>query len=253
MHKMRIAVTGATGQMGTNVLKSARDREIEIGLAVDRKEVENRGVKVQSDENFEQLLREKPVDVIVDFTVPEATMKYLEAAKETSTPIVIGTTGFSDEQEESIESAGDEIPVLWASNFSPSINVMRELVREAAAKLEDYDIEVTETHHNRKRDAPSGTANTFLEEIREARGDFEEVHGREGKAPRTEDEVGVHAKRAGDIKGTHEVLMAGEEEVLKIKHRSESREVFSSGALKAAEWLQNQKPGFYSFSEVLEG
>lgn len=253
MHKMRIAVTGATGQMGTNVLKSARDREIEIGLAVDREEVENRGVKVQSDENFEQLLREKPVDVIVDFTVPEATMKYLEAAKETSTPIVIGTTGFSDEQEESIESAGDEIPVLWASNFSPSINVMRELVREAAAKLEDYDIEVTETHHNRKRDAPSGTANTFLEEIREARGDFEEVPGREGKAPRTEDEVGVHAKRAGDIKGTHEVLMAGEEEVLKIKHRSESREVFSSGALKAAEWLQNQKPGFYSFSEVLEG
>ncbi len=252
MHKMRIAVTGATGQMGTNVLKSARDREIEIGLAVDRKEAENRGLKVQSDENFEQLLREKPVDVIVDFTVPEATMRYLEAARKTSIPIVIGTTGFSDEQEERIESAGDEIPVLRASNFSPSINVMRELVREAASKLEDYDIEVTETHHNRKRDAPSGTANSFLEEIREARGDFEEVHGREGEAPRTEGEIGVHAKRAGDIKGTHEVLMAGDEEVLKIRHRSESREVFSSGALKAAEWLQNQKPGFYSFSEVLE-
>lgn len=252
MDKMRIAVTGATGQMGTNVIKSARDRDIEISVAVDREETENRGLQVEKDENFEELLRENQVDVIVDFTVPEGTMKYLEAARKTSTPIVIGTTGFSDEQEEKIESVGEEIPVLKASNFSPSINVMRELVREAAEKLEDYDIEVTETHHNRKRDAPSGTAKTFLNEIRDTRGDFEEVHGREGEEPREKGEVGVHAKRAGDIKGTHEVLMAGDEEVLKIRHRSESREVFSSGALKAAEWLQNQEPGFYSFSEVLE-
>ena len=252
MDTMRIAVTGATGQMGTNVIKSARDRDIEIGLAVDREETENRGLNVQSDKNFEELLREKQVDVIVDFTVPAGTMRYLEAARKTSTPIVIGTTGFSDEHEEKIESAGEEIPVLRASNFSPSINVMRELVKEAAGKLEDYDIEVTETHHNRKRDAPSGTAKTFLEEIREARGDFEEVHGREGEAPRSEGEIGVHAKRAGDIKGTHEVLMTGDDEVLTIRHRSESREVFSSGALKAAEWLQNQEPDFYNFSEVLE-
>lgn len=249
---MKIAVTGATGQMGTNVIKVARDRGDQINLAVDREETENRGLKVEDDENFEELLREKEIDVIVDFTVPAGTMKYLKAARETSTPIVIGTTGFSEEQEREIEEAGDEIPVLKASNFSPSINVMRELVKEASGKLEDYDIEVTETHHNRKRDAPSGTANTFLDDIREARGDFEEVHGREGEAPREEGEVGVHAKRAGDIKGSHEVLLAGDEEVLKIRHRSESREVFASGALKAAEWLKDRKNGFYSFSEVLD-
>ena len=137
MDRMKIAVTGATGQMGTNVIKSARDREIQISLAVDREETENRGLEVESDENFEELLEENNVDVIVDFTVPEGTMKYLEAAEKTSTPIVIGTTGFSEEQEKRIKDAGEEIPVLRASNFSPSINVMRELVREAAEKLED--------------------------------------------------------------------------------------------------------------------
>lgn len=249
---MKIAVTGGTGQMGTNVIKKARDRGIEIPLAVDREQAENRGLEVENDENFRQLLRERDVDVIVDFTIPEASMNYLEAARETETPIVIGTTGFSEQQEREIEEAGEEVPVLRASNFSPSINVMRKLVREASKKLEDYDIEVSETHHNRKRDAPSGTAATFLDEIREARGDFEEVHGREGEAPRQEGEVGVHALRAGDIRGTHEVLLAGKDEVLEIRHRSESREVFASGALDASEWLKDRENGFYSFSEVLD-
>jgi 4-hydroxy-tetrahydrodipicolinate reductase len=248
---MKIAVTGATGQMGSNVIKVARDKDIEIEAAVDR-EGGSRDIKVEKDGNLEEVIREREVDAIVDFTVPEATMNYLEAAKKTDTPIVIGTTGFSERQEETIEDAGSEIPVLKASNFSPSINVMRELVKEAAGKLEDYDIEVTETHHNRKRDAPSGTANSFLDEIRDARGEFKEVHGREGEAPRKKGEIGVHAKRAGDIKGTHEVLLAGNEEVLKIRHRSESREVFASGALKAAEWLKNREKGFYGFDEVLE-
>ena len=249
---MKIAVTGATGQMGSNVIKVARDRGIDISLAVDRERAESRGLAMESDENSEQLLLERDVGVIVDFTVPAWTMKYLEAARKTRTAIVIRTTAFSERQEKEGEEAGTEIPVLKASNFSPSINVMRELVREASGKLEDYDIEVSETHHNRKRDAPSGTANTFLDDIRESRGDFEEVHGREGEAPRSDGEVGVHAKRAGDIKGTHEVLLAGNDEVLKIRHRSESREVFTSGALDAAEWLVGRSNDFYSFSEVLD-
>lgn len=249
---MKIAVTGATGQMGTNVIKAAKDKDIDIVTAVDREETENRGVKVEEDSKLEQLLEEKDVDALIDFTVPEASIKYLQAAKNTGTPAVIGTTGFTDEQEEKIIEAGQDIPVLKASNFSPSINVMRELVKQAAGKLEEYDIEVTETHHNRKRDAPSGTAKRFLEEIEDARGQFQEVHGREGDTPRTQGEVGIHAKRAGDIKGTHEVLLAGDDEVLKIRHRSESREVFASGALKSAEWIKDRENDFYSFSEVLQ-
>jgi 4-hydroxy-tetrahydrodipicolinate reductase len=249
---MRIAVTGAEGQMGQNVIKKARDKGIEIGLVVDREKGESRGIEVESDDQMAEKIREKGVDVIVDFTVPEGTMKYVKAAVQTKTPIIIGTTGFSDQQLDEIQNAGEEVPVLKASNFSPCINVMKELVRQAAQQLEDYDIEVTETHHNRKRDAPSGTAKMLLDEISEEK-DFDEVHGRNGEAPRNEDEVGVHARRAGDVKGEHEVLMAGNQEVLKIKHRSESREVFASGALKAAEWLKNQSPGFYSFSNALEG
>lgn len=249
---MDIAVTGATGQMGSNVIKVSRDQDERIALAVDREEQEHKGLKVESDGGLEDLLEEKDVDVIIDFTVPEATMKYLEVAMNTRTPIVIGTTGFTEEQEKIIQEAGDEIPVLKASNFSPSINVMRELVKEASDKLKDYDIEVTETHHNRKRDAPSGTAKMFLEDINQVKGDFEEVHGREGEQPREKDEIGVHAKRAGDIRGEHEILLAGNEEILKIKHRSESREVFASGALRAARWIKEKEAGFYSFSEVLE-
>jgi 4-hydroxy-tetrahydrodipicolinate reductase len=249
---MEIAVTGATGQMGGNVIETAEEKGINVSVAVDQQETEIKGVEVENDDRLVNLLNQNSVDVIVDFTVPEASMKYLEAAKKTGTPIVIGTTGFSEEQEALIEEAGKEVPVLKASNFSPSINVMRELVREAAGKLEEYDIEVTETHHNRKRDAPSGTAKTFLDDIETVRGGFEEVHGREGESPREKGDVGVHAKRAGDIKGTHEVLLAGDEEVLKIRHRSESRKVFASGALKAAEWLQDKENGFYSFDEVLD-
>jgi 4-hydroxy-tetrahydrodipicolinate reductase len=249
---VEIAVTGATGQMGTNVIETAREKDIGIGLSIDKEATERYGLEIRSDDKLGDLLQDDTVDVIVDFTVPEATMKYLEAAKKTGTPIVIGTTGFTEEQEEKIRDAGEEIPVLRASNFSPSINVMKKLVKQAAAKLEEYDIEVTETHHNKKRDAPSGTAKSFLDEIDQARGEFREVHGREGEAPRTEGEVGVHALRAGDIRGTHEVLLAGDDEVLKIRHRSESRKVFASGALRAAEWLKERSNGFYSFKEVLE-
>jgi 4-hydroxy-tetrahydrodipicolinate reductase len=249
---MNIAVTGATGEMGGNVIKSAQEKDIDIGLAVDREENSRMGIEVKNDDNFENLLESKNIDVIVDFTVPEASMKYLEAAKNTDTPIVIGTTGFSEDQMEEIREAGKEIPVLKASNFSPSVNVMKDLIREAAEKLESYDIEITETHHKRKRDAPSGTAKALLEELEKARGNAEEVNGREGEAPRDDGEIGLHARRAGDIKGVHEILFAGDEEVLKIEHRNESRQVFSNGALKAAEWLKIREPGYYNFSEVLK-
>jgi 4-hydroxy-tetrahydrodipicolinate reductase len=249
---MKIAVTGATGEMGGNVIKSAREKDIDIGLAVDREENTRMGLQIENDDNFEKLLESRNIDIIVDFTVPEASMKYLEAAKNTDTPIVIGTTGFSEEQLEEIREAGEEIPVLKASNFSPSVNVMKDLIREAAGKLESYDIEITETHHNRKRDSPSGTAKALLEELEKVRGGAEEVNGREGEAPREEGEIGLHARRAGDIKGVHEVLFAGGEEVLKIEHRNESRQVFSNGALKAAECLKDKESGYYSFSEVLK-
>ncbi len=249
---MRIAVTGATGQMGSNVIEVAREKGIDIEVAVGRKEDTINSLKFKDETKLTKLLQDNPVDAIVDFTVPDATMRYLKSAIETDTAIVIGTTGFSSEQEKRIRDAGQQIPVLRASNFSPSISVMQSLVREAASKLEDYDIEVTETHHNRKRDAPSGTANLILETVKSARSVSEEVHGRIGEDPRNKGEIGVHSRRAGDIRSVHEVLMAGDNEILKIRHRTESRKTFASGAIRASEWLNNQEAGYYSFQEVFE-
>jgi 4-hydroxy-tetrahydrodipicolinate reductase len=248
---MRIAVTGATGQMGSNVIEEARKRGLEVPVAVDRQETVEKNPDIQSDKKLEDLIEEHNVDAIIDFTTPEASLNYLHVASDTDKPIVIGTTGFNDRQKEALDEASDDVPVLKASNFSPAVNVLMELAQEASGKLEDYDIEITETHHNRKKDAPSGTAKKMLERVKETRKNTETVHGREGNSKRQESEIGVHARRAGDIRGSHELLLAGNNEVLKISHRSESRKVFASGALDAAEWIKDRDPGMYEFEEVI--
>jgi 4-hydroxy-tetrahydrodipicolinate reductase len=123
-------------------------------------------------------------------------------------------------------------------------------VEEAAGALPEYDVEVTETHHNGKVDAPSGTAGLLLERVEAERGASERVHGREGDQPRTGGEVGVHARRAGDVTGEHEVLLAGNSEVLELTHRAGDRRVFAAGAVDAAAWLADQPADYYEFSEV---
>ncbi|EGQ43100.1 MAG: dihydrodipicolinate reductase [Candidatus Nanosalina sp. J07AB43] len=168
---MKIAVTGATGQMGSNVIEKARERGLEVPVAVDRQEAVEKNSDIQSDEKLEDLIRECDVDAIIDFTTPEATLNYLQAASNTDTPIVIGTTGFTDKQTEALHETSEDVAILKASNFSPAVRVLMELAQEASDKLEDYDIEITETHHNRKKDAPSGTAKEMLQRVKETRKD----------------------------------------------------------------------------------
>jgi 4-hydroxy-tetrahydrodipicolinate reductase len=175
-----------------------------------------------------------------------------QAAAE-AVPAVVGTTGFDETQRQSLEAAAENVPVLIASNFSRGIQALRQAVRTAVDALPEYDIEVTETHHNRKRDAPSGTAKTLLDAIDDIRGDSPRVHGRNGEQPREVGEIGVHARRAGGIHGEHEVMLADNDEVLTLTHRAESRRVFAAGALDAAVWLAGQRPGIYSFRDALEG
>jgi 4-hydroxy-tetrahydrodipicolinate reductase len=195
----------------------------------------------------------KPGDVLVDFTVPEASLGYLSTAVDKTIPAVIGTTGYSDEGEAALASAAGAIPVLRASNFARGVLALLDAVTEAVAALPGYDVELTETHHNGKRDAPSGTALTILEQLETARGEaFEQKYGREGMDPRKNDEVGVHVRRAGGIKGEHEVLLAGNEEVLTVTHRAESRGVFAAGALDAAEWLVGSEAGLYAFEDLIQ-
>lgn len=252
----RLAVTGAGGHMGRETLAAAAARDdVEVAFAVNRTPVEDApgGVAVEDEADLAPLLDERNPDALVDFTVPEASVRYVAACAEAGVPAVVGTTGFDDADRERLDAAAERVPVLVASNFSRGVAALRRAVREAVAALPGYDVEVTETHHNRKRDAPSGTARTILDDVDAARGDAgERVHGREGIQPREAGEVGVHARRAGDVTGEHEVLLADNHETLELTHRAESRGVFAAGAVDAATWVAGRDPGRYDFTEVLE-
>ena len=251
----RVAVTGATGRMGREVLAIGRDRDdLEVVLAVSRsadRDHEVAGVPVADAGALPRLLVENDVDVLVDFTGPGSSVDYVSACADDGVAAVVGTTGFSDEQVATLRAASDSIPVLKASNFSRGIAALRRAVREAVGAVPGFDTEVTETHHNGKRDAPSGTANTIMSDIDEVRGDQPRVHGREGDQPREEGEIGVHARRAGGIPGEHEVLLGGDHEYLSLSHAALDRGVFADGALDAAVWLHDRAPGWYDFGAVI--
>ncbi|PSP55816.1 4-hydroxy-tetrahydrodipicolinate reductase [Halobacteriales archaeon QS_1_67_19] len=251
-----VAVTGATGRMGQAVLGAASAREaVEVAFAVNRDpEAESvAGVPVSSAVEFERLVTDHRPDAIVDFTGPESSREYVAAAAEAGVASVVGTTGFDEEGERALRESAERAPVLKASNFGRGVQALLSAVESAVADLPGYDVEVTETHHNRKRDAPSGTAKTILETVETVREDAERVHGREGEAPRGDGEIGVHARRAGSITGEHEVLLAGNHEAVRLTHRAEDRGVFAEGALDAAVWLAGREPGWYDFVEVVEG
>ena len=258
-----VAVTGATGRMGREVLAAAAERDdVEVVLAVNRGGAAGDtvasvgGVDIEPASDLEPLLVEREPTVLVDFTGPESSVAYVEACAAASVAAVVGTTGFDEEQEAALRAASETIPVLVAPNFARGVQVLVNVVAEAVTSLPDYDVEVTETHHNRKRDAPSGTANRILDAIEDQRAETqraatERVHGREGEARRQPGEIGVHARRAGDVTGEHEVLLAGNHEEVRLTHRASRRGVFAEGALDAANWLAGREPGWYDFAEVL--
>lgn len=253
---MNVAITGATGRMGRAVLKRAAEREdvtVAFGVAREPAEARVAGARVYGPRELADLLDEQRPNVLVDFTTPDASVTIVEQAAEAAVPAVVGTTGFDDGQFAALEAAAEHVPVLVASNFSRGVQALRAAVEAAIEWLSDYDVEVTETHHNRKRDAPSGTAHALIDAIEAVRGDAERVHGRYGEQPREPGEIGVHARRAGGVNGEHEVLLAGDDELLTLTHRAESRQVFAAGAIDAAVWLAGQRPGRYDFADALEG
>ncbi len=254
---VRLAVTGAAGRMGREVLAAAADHEdVDVAFAVNRSPVEDTisGVAVKSATDFDSLLADHKPAVVVDFTGPESAANYATVCAQHGVGFVTGTTGFDEADFAALEAASDSTAVLKASNFSRGVAALRLAVREATAALPAADIELTETHHNAKRDAPSGTAKTLLEDIEDVREDLtERVHGREGEAPRSTDEIGVHARRAGDVAGEHEVLLGGSNETLSLTHRAGDRSIFADGALDAAVWLAGREAGWYDFFEVIEG
>jgi 4-hydroxy-tetrahydrodipicolinate reductase len=249
----RIAVNGAAGRMGRTVIETASEREdLDVVVGLDANDDDDvQGVPVVHADDVADGLAEYEPQVVVDFTVPESTLALAEACVDADVGLVVGTTGFDSGGMASLREASETVPVLKATNFSRGIQVLLRTVREAVSALPDYDLELMETHHNDKIDAPSGTARTILETVQAER-DVEPVYGREGHAPRDDDEIGVFARRAGDIRGEHELILAGNDEVVSLSHHAEDRAVFAAGALDAAEWLAGRDPEWYSFGAVIE-
>ncbi|MGQ3411809.1 4-hydroxy-tetrahydrodipicolinate reductase [Natrinema sp. LN54] len=251
---VRLGVTGATGRMGREVLSAATGREdCEVVFAVNRdpdgETVE--GVDIEPAAEFESLVADREPTAVIDFTGPESADDYARVCAAAGVAFVTGTTGFDDDQYEALEDASEDVAVLHAPNFARGVQALVNVVGDAVRNLPGYDVELVETHHNGKRDAPSGTANRLLEEI-EANGEFSErTHGREGEAPREAGEIGVHALRAGDVTGEHEIVIAGNHEEVRLTHRAEDRGVFAAGAVDAAVWIAGQKAGWYDFADVI--
>ncbi|WP_083252414.1 4-hydroxy-tetrahydrodipicolinate reductase [Haladaptatus sp. W1] len=248
----RVLVGGVTGRMGRAVIAAASDRDdVDIVAGVSRDPPgEIDGVPTEAAADLEAILTEYDPDVLVDFSTPDASRTLVAACADADVACVVGTTGF-DKDEPVFREASESVPVLVASNFSRGVQALLRAVEGAVSDLPGYDVELTETHHNGKRDAPSGTAKTLLDRIAAAGGPDERVHGREGDAPRQPDEIGVHARRAGGIAGEHEVLIANDHEDLRLSHRAADRGVFADGALDAATWVTGRHPGRYEFSEVI--
>ena len=192
-------------------------------------------------------------DVIIDFSIPKATLNILNYAKNKKVPIVIATTGFSEEELNIIDSFSKDIPIFKSSNMSYDINLMAKILTIIAPILKNTDIEIIETHHNRKIDSPSGTALLLADKINESLGNTlkYEFNRHNKHEKRSKNEIGFSSIRGGNIVGEHIVQFYGENETLEIKHTSYSRSVFAEGALKAAEFIVNKKSGLYNMDDLI--
>ena len=212
--------------------------------------------KIEVSFNLEESIQEGAV--VVEFTTASATLEHLGIAKRKGTPMVIGTTGFKDEEYGIIEEASQEIPILLSPNMSVGINLMYNLVKQASQILQGkkFDHEIIELHHRLKKDAPSGTAKKIAEIIAEATGkDLSEnlVYGRQGiTGERTEQEIGIHSVRGGTAVGEHTVVFAGNGERLEITHRADSRRIYALGAVLAAQFITGKEKGLYGLQDALK-
>lgn len=195
-------------------------------------------------------------DIVIDFSLPEASGILLETVIKTPKPLVIGTTGLNTHQLNLLKQASENMPVLYATNMSLGVALLNKLVYQASAALDGFDIEIVEMHHKHKKDAPSGTALTLGESAAAGRGldlDKVRVSGRDGNiGERTEDEIAVMALRGGDIVGRHTVGFYNDGEFIELNHTATSRNTFSKGAIRAATWLADKETGLYSISDCLE-
>ena len=249
---IRVVICGALGRMGTTIAGLLQDAEgLEFVGGIDIKDGESFGKPVVTAGDIGAFLERVQPDVMIDFTIAAAAVENIRAAARHGVALVVGTTGFSPEQMDDITGTIEgSVPAVISSNFSVGMNIFWKLVREAARRLGDYDIEVIEAHHRYKKDAPSGTAKTILTIIEDEAGVREKLYGREGMTER-KDEIGVHVVRGGDIVGDHAVLFAANHEIIELSHRAYDRAVFAHGVIRAARYVDGKAPGIYSMDDVL--
>ena len=261
---IKLAIAGAAGRMGRRVAAlAAGDRRFELVAAMEAAGHEGLGADLGSLCGAGAMglavsaeLQGEP-EVIVDFSTPEGTLHWLGVAGDRGIALVTGTTGLTESQRAAVADAASNIAIVQAPNFSVGVNLLFKLVGDVARALgEDYDIEIAETHHRFKRDAPSGTAMGLAISICRATGkDPAEVlvHGRKGTCPRKAGEIGMHALRVGDTVGEHQVHFGTLGETITLSHSAHTRDTFARGALRAAEWVVGRPPGLYSMQDVLFG
>ena len=244
---MKIILTGYTGHMGREVRTCAEAADdCEIIAGVDPMISASEGICVKT---FAECTVD--ADVIVDFSHHSMTKDLMDFAESRKLPVVLATTGQTEEEKNRILEAGKKIPVFLAANYSLGIAVLTDLVKRAAALYPDGEIEIVEQHHDRKIDAPSGTALALFNAVKEVRPSAEANCGRSGQGKRTKEEVGMHAIRMGNIVGVHEVMIGTQNERITLKHEAFSRGVFAEGALKAAAFLIGKAPGMYDMKDLL--
>ncbi len=241
---MKIAIIGAAGRMG-KMLVALADTNPALEVVA----------KVDVAEGYDKTWP-AGTEAVIDFSFHSAVPAFVAKAAEEGLAYVLGTTGLSAEEQQSVDAAAKRIPVVQSGNYSLGVNLLLNLVKTAAKVLgPEYDVEVVEMHHRHKKDAPSGTALMLAKAAAAGRGvDFDAaaVYGRKGiVGERPEGEIAVHALRGGSVVGDHTVMFAGEVERVELTHRAQSREAFAAGALKAAQWAAGRQPGIYTMRDVL--
>lgn len=235
---IKLGITGACGKMGRRIFELASvDKEVEVALALEKKGTPLIGRelgKLKVSSNLDGLFL---VDVLIDFTDPQAADEHLDYAAKYKKAVVLGTTGLSDAQKDKVQEISKVIPVVFSPNMSIGMNILFSMLSEIAKRLgPDYSVEIVEAHHKAKKDSPSGTAKKIVEVISQV----------------TRKDIPVHSLRLGDIFGDHTVVFCGNSERIEIKHQAHSRDLFAVGALKAAKWLAAKPAGLYSMQDVLK-
>lgn len=263
---MKIAIIGAAGRMGGRLIHAVCETQgLELTGAVERADHPQLGrdagmiagvgeLGVTLIDNLDVVMEQ--ADALIDFTFPEVTLSNLAICARHGKMLISGSTGFTPEQKQQAEEFARKIPVVLAPNMSVGVNACFKLLKEAAKILgDDFDVEIVELHHNKKKDSPSGTAVRMGEVVADALDrDYNQVanYHREGICgERTHDEIGMQTVRGGDIVGEHTVYFIGMGERIEISHRAMSRDMFARGAARACLWLQGKQPGLYDMQDVL--